>query len=150
MWLNQKHVNPNTLKHLVSKANYLRMGGDQILEYPVDITKLKKKNTSPKWSHIDFLPPKKKSPRDTPPCDHALQLYDCTWTEPGSQKVDTSTLRFHWKLDQGLIYVTNERCITQKKGFKKTTIFFFYHFCHPILQLLPKKTTFLQSDVFFP
>ena len=137
MWLNQKHVNPNTLKQLVSKANYLRMGGDQILEYPADITKFQK-NTSPSGVILTLPPQKKKSPRDTPPCDHALQLYDCTWTSRWT-KIDTSTLRFHWKLDQGLIYVTNERYIThKKKGFKNNHLFF-YHFCHPILQLLPKK-----------
>lgn len=85
-------------------------------------------------------PPKKKSPRDTPPCDHALQLYDCTWTSRWT-KIDTSTLRFHWKLDQGLRFDICHRKDTSptKKKASKTTIFFFYHFCHPILQLLPKK-----------
>lgn len=114
MWLNQKHVNPNTLKQLVSKANYLRMGGDQILEYPVDITKFQK-NTSPSGV-ILTLPPQKKITSgysSLRPCSAALRLYlDGT----RSQKVDK-------KLDQGLIYVTNERYITnKKKGFNKTTI----------------------------
>ena len=55
------------------------MGGDQILEYPVDMTKFeKKKKTLPQVESYWLLPPKKKITSgysSLRPCSAALRLY---------------------------------------------------------------------------
>lgn len=147
---------PSNISYL--KQTHLRMGVAKFLEYPVDMTKL---NTHfPKWSHIDFPHIITSGYSSLRPCSAALRLYLDFQVEKvdakgkgirnkkmsrlgkwkGWTKIDTSTLRFQWKLD-----ISPERYITKSK-----TGFLFYHFCHPTLQLLPKITTFLQSDMFFP